>query len=163
MRVRRKSRTAAGDQCTLLLCICMQWTLSMPGHVCFRTVHDTAHALHCMAVSECAAYHDTSSQDASLQIPPGCRMRGLLASALSTRDASTQYDAAAFGASVVSSGVQTMLVPADAQAGLQSTRQSHAGGDFVHKALFPVACIFFSRGTFAALCKQCGRGALCVL
>ena len=67
-------------------------------------------------------------------------MRGLLASALSTQDASTQCDAATLGPSVVSSGVQTMLVLADAQAGLQGARQSCAGGDFVHEVLLPVAC-----------------------
>ena len=78
------------------------------------------------------------SQEAPL-IPLGCRMRGLLASALSTRDASTQCSAAALP-SVVSSGVQTMPVLADAQAGLQGTRQSQTGGDCGDKVLFPVAC-----------------------
>lgn len=66
-------------------------------------------------------------------------MRGLLASALSPRDASTQCGAAALP-NVVSSGVQTMLVLADVQAGLQGTRQSCAGGDFVHQVLFLVTC-----------------------
>ena len=114
-----------------------------------------AHALHCMPAWQCVTR-------GTALIPPGCRMRGLLASALSTRDASTQCGAAALP-SVVSSSVQTALVPADAQAGLRGTRQSQAGGELVHKVLFPVACTPLSLGTFAALCRQAGLGALCLL
>ena len=103
-----------------------------PGHVCFRIVHAMGHTLDCTLPRHFV-------RRGTALIPPGCRMRGLLASALSTRDASTQSSVAAVP-SVVSSGVQTMLVPADVQAGLQGTRQSQAGGDSVDKVLVPVAC-----------------------